>query len=282
MTALQNFAFDDMLVRVIMRDGEPWFVLADVCRVLDIKNSRDVSARLDADEKDRHTMTTLGGQQDVSIINESGLYSLILTSRKEEAKRFKKWVTSDVLPSIRKTGSYGLPRPESRMDIGDENLAAWRLKLDTVKEARILHGAGVAKRLWRALGFPDPMAPLGDALAGDGAACLNHLLAHRLQDGRTVFRHVREALANDDVRNRPLMDIGLRVVLSPDPGLSIVRAANLLRPVFGGTEWADGRHGAALRSIPGVGAGKNMKFGRETAWSIFIPVEALPAPGGDE
>lgn len=103
------FMFESHTMRVLTRDGEPWFVLADVCSVLDISNNRDVSNRLDEDEKGVVTTDTLGGPQEVTIINESGLYNLIFTSRKPEAKRFRKWVTAEVLPAIRKTGSYGLP-----------------------------------------------------------------------------------------------------------------------------------------------------------------------------
>lgn len=92
-------------------DGEPWVFLIDVCRIVGIKNSRDAAARLDEDEKGVVTTDTLGGPQVFAIVNESGLYSLILTSRKPEAKRFKKWVTAEVLPSIRKTGSYNAVDP---------------------------------------------------------------------------------------------------------------------------------------------------------------------------
>lgn len=94
--------------RVIDRDGEPWFVLNEVCKKLGIANPSDAARRLDFDEKSALGITDPHGRtQQTTIINESGLYSLILTSRKPEAKRFKKWITSEVLPSIRKTGSYG-------------------------------------------------------------------------------------------------------------------------------------------------------------------------------
>lgn len=92
--------------RVIDRDGSPWFVLSEVCRELGISNSSDVAARLDEEEKGVAEIDTLGGKQTLRIINESGLYSIILRSTKPEAKKFKKWVTSEVLPAIRKTGSY--------------------------------------------------------------------------------------------------------------------------------------------------------------------------------
>lgn len=105
-----TFSFSTQTMRVIMRGDEPWFVAVDVCRVLEIVKPENAYARLDDDEKGTHTVGTLGGQQEMTIINESGLYSLILTSRKPEAKKFKKWVTSEVLPSIRKTGRYEAPQ----------------------------------------------------------------------------------------------------------------------------------------------------------------------------
>lgn len=93
-------------VRTITKEGNPWWVLSDVCKVLEHTNSRVAASRLDPDEKGVNIMDTLGGSQEMTIINESGLYSLILTSRKPSAKRFKKWVTAEVLPAIRQTGGY--------------------------------------------------------------------------------------------------------------------------------------------------------------------------------
>lgn len=106
-------------VRAMMRDGEPWFVASDVCTALDIGNVSMALSRLDDDEKGISPIDTPGGSQAMAVINESGLYSLILGSRKPEAKQFKKWVTSEVLPSIRKTGGYQQPIPVelSRMEI---------------------------------------------------------------------------------------------------------------------------------------------------------------------
>lgn len=95
-------------VRVIDRQGEPWFVAADVCRAMEIKNSRDALNCLDADEKGVALTDTLGGEQKMTIVNEPGLYTLVLGSRKTEAKAFKRWVTHEVIPTIRKTGAYAL------------------------------------------------------------------------------------------------------------------------------------------------------------------------------
>ena len=100
-------------VRVVMKDGVPWFVAADVCRVLEISNSRDAVSRLDDDEKGVAITDTPGGKQTVSIINESGLYALTLTSRKPNAKKFRKWLTGEVVPSIFRTGSYSIAQPQS-------------------------------------------------------------------------------------------------------------------------------------------------------------------------
>lgn len=102
----QSFDFNAKQVRVVRRDGSPWFVAKDVCDVLGISKYRDATARLDEDERGSVLLDTLGGQQRVSAVSESGLYALIFQSRKAEAKTFRKWVTSTVLPAIRKTGSY--------------------------------------------------------------------------------------------------------------------------------------------------------------------------------
>ncbi len=96
---------------MVIVDNEPWFVAADVCRALELGNPSQSISRLDDDEK--VTLTTneghsgkLGGPQKMNIVSEAGLYSLILKSRKPEAKRFKRWITHEVIPTIRKTGGY--------------------------------------------------------------------------------------------------------------------------------------------------------------------------------
>ena len=105
MTIFQNPEFGQ--VRTITRDGEPWFVGVDVCNALRYSNSRKaIHDHVDNDDKGVTKSDTPGGKQNVVIINESGLYALIFGSTLESAKRFKHWVTSEVLPSIRKTGSY--------------------------------------------------------------------------------------------------------------------------------------------------------------------------------
>lgn len=129
---IQKFVFPvtNQEVRITDRNGEPWWVAKDVCEVLDIGNSRMALSRLDDDEKGVISIDTLGGNQEVSIINEAGLYSLILTSRKPEAKEFKRWVTHEVLPTIRKTGGYQTPGVNRIADLLDDPKQANSLMLE--------------------------------------------------------------------------------------------------------------------------------------------------------
>jgi prophage antirepressor-like protein len=110
---LAVFQFESFEIRFVGTADDPWWVATDVCAVLEINISQ--TRRLDDDEKGLRSVQTLGGNQEMLCITESGLYSLILGSRKPQAKRFKKWVTREVIPSIRKTGSYSLP------PLGDES-----------------------------------------------------------------------------------------------------------------------------------------------------------------
>ena len=105
---IQVWNYESSEIRTVQVNGEPWFVLSDVCKVLEISNSRNISSRLEPDEKGVTLVDTLGGAQQMTIINESGLYTVILRSDKPQAKPFRKWVTSEVLPSIRKHGSYSV------------------------------------------------------------------------------------------------------------------------------------------------------------------------------
>lgn len=91
-TGNQVFNFGDYQVRTVIKEGEPWFVAKDVCSVLEYRSANDMTRNLDDEEKDTQVVRTLGGEQLVSVINESGLYSAILKSRKPEAKAFKKWL----------------------------------------------------------------------------------------------------------------------------------------------------------------------------------------------
>lgn len=104
---LQTWNYENSEIRTVEKDGEPWWVLADVCKVLELTTPSRVAERLEKDEVSQtHTIDRMGRTQKSTIINESGLYAVILRSDKPQAKPFRKWVTNEVLPSIRKHGAY--------------------------------------------------------------------------------------------------------------------------------------------------------------------------------
>ncbi|VTZ26121.1 hypothetical protein MPC4_110066 [Methylocella tundrae] len=112
-----EFKFEGHVVRTVSKDDETWFVAADVCEVLELTDTGKTVERLDDDEKGTNTIRTLGGPQNLLTVNESGLYNLIFTSRKPEARKFRKWVTNEVLPTIRKTGLYETEKADAAPQI---------------------------------------------------------------------------------------------------------------------------------------------------------------------
>lgn len=111
MSELQRFSFQGVEVRTIFADGETWFVLNDLCRVLDVANPRNTASRISPQDKGVRRVDTLGGGQNMTVVNESGMYDVVLESRKPQARAFRRWVTSEVLPAIRRTGSYAQSEP---------------------------------------------------------------------------------------------------------------------------------------------------------------------------
>lgn len=126
MNDLQVFDFEQKSVRVVMKGSEPWWVAKDVADILEFRDAANAIRLLDEDEKGTQKVSTPGGEQEMSVINESGLYTLIMRSNKPEAKRFRKWVTSEVLPTIRKTGRYSVksnPDEERKLEIARQRIA---------------------------------------------------------------------------------------------------------------------------------------------------------------
>lgn len=114
MNEITSWNYEGAEVRTVQIDGEPWFVLADICRELEISHVKDTATRIDEDDLGQtEVIDRMGRSQKAWIINESGLYTVILRSDKPQAKPFRKWVTSVVLPSIRKTGSYSVQQPNA-------------------------------------------------------------------------------------------------------------------------------------------------------------------------
>lgn len=125
MNELKIFAYEDEMVRTVKKDGELWFVAKDVAEILGYRSAPDMTRSLDEDEMVSTQIVRRNGEHgnpNVTIISESGLYHAIFQSRKEEARAFRKWVTSEVLPQIRKTGSYGTQKSETEI-LGEQLLA---------------------------------------------------------------------------------------------------------------------------------------------------------------
>ena len=278
MTNVIPFDFEEQAVRVILRDGEPWFVAADVCRVLDIANARDAVSRLDDDEKGVASADTLGGAQRMTIISESGLYALVLTSRKDAARRFRKWITAEVLPSLRRTGRYDMgtadtapPDDTDAGQIAGLPLRQAELWLQMVREARLTRGTGAALSIWARSPLPQIDVPRGRALADP-------------EQGRQALAHVRATLGDiiaaaqggDMGAQGTLARHGLRWQWGPD-GLFL---ANGPLALFDGTAWAAGLHRAALLALPGAQIAGPLTLAGQAARGVWIPA-ALVTGGQD-
>lgn len=151
-------------IRTTTINGEPWFVAVDVCKALEIQNNRDAISRLDADEKGVASTDTLGGKQELTIVNEPGLYALVLGSRKPEAKAFKRWITHDVIPTIRKHGAYMTPEKVEEILLNPDTI----IKLATeLKEERERTAALNAK-----IKADKPYTEFGAAIAANSDAIL--------------------------------------------------------------------------------------------------------------
>ena len=201
-------------VRVTMIDNEPWFVVADTCRALEIANARDALARIDDDEKDVVPIYTPGGLQKMNVVNEPGLYSLVLGSRKPEAKSFKRWITHDVLPTIRKHGIYMTPDALEKALLSPDYLLKVVTALKTETDKR--------KALEKKVEQDKPKVILADAITESDDSVLVKTLATILkQNGYDIGQNrLFEQLRNEGFlvsraghsRNLPTqksMDMGL-------------------------------------------------------------------------
>jgi hypothetical protein len=271
------FDFEEQAVRVVMHDDEPWFVAADVCRVLELVNRHDAVSRLDDDERDAVGITdTIGREQQMTVISESGLYALILTSRKEAARRFRKWITAEVLPAIRRTGRYEHPAavaPEPGGDIAGLPIREAELWLQMVREARLTQGPRAAVSIWGRSPLPQllPIPTRGVDLA-EARACLAHLLAHD-EGGRGVADLAHAARAGEFVAISLLTGLGLRVVAdglfvanAPVPGLAAIYAE---------TRWHGGGHRTALAALPGAVVAGPLSLGGQGTRGVIVPFHLI-------
>jgi anti-repressor protein len=192
MTDIVPLNFEANPVRVEDRGGQTWFVASDVCSALDITNVGNALSRLDDDERDsiRNPDANRGrGNPDLTVINESGMYSLILRSRKAAAKRFRKWVTSEVLPAIRRTGAYG--RPAAGLDLTDP----------AVLHRLLLDHTGRAMALEQRVEDLAPKAAALDRLTdAEGALCITDAAKALGQQPRKLFTWLEQ---NSWIYRRP-------------------------------------------------------------------------------
>lgn len=209
---IQRFDFKGAALRTLSDEaGEPWFVAKDVCDILEISNPSDALKRLDDDERSRFN---LGRQGETNIVNEAGLYVLVLGSRKPEAHEFKRWVTHEVLPQIRKTGGY-IPATDADDDmtilakavmIGQRTMEAQKRKIAS-QQSRIVE--------------LEPKARFADAVAASDGTCLVGELAKMLrQNGMDIgqnrlFRllqadgYLGKSGSNRNVPTQRAMELGL-------------------------------------------------------------------------
>lgn len=141
MNEMQVFNYKRNQVRTVELNNEPWFVLKDVCAVLELGSAHKVADRLDEDERNQIPLTdAIGRKQETTIISESGLYNVILRSDKPEAKPFRKWVTAEVLPSIRKTGGYMIPQdyPSALRALADAEEQKLKLLAENQRQAQAI------------------------------------------------------------------------------------------------------------------------------------------------
>lgn len=124
-------------IRIVTIDGEPWFIAKDISDILGYRIASDMTRRIDTEDKGTHLMSTFSGNQNMSIINESGLYTAILNSKLESAKQFKRWVTNEVLPSIRKHGAYMTNETLEKALLDPDFLISLATELKSEKEKRI-------------------------------------------------------------------------------------------------------------------------------------------------
>lgn len=253
MNDIQVFDFEDNAVRVVDIDGEPWFVAADVARVLEYRTASDAIRYLDDDEADtlkQRIRSENGVEQErqMLIINESGLYNLIFRSRKPEAKKFRKWVTAEVLPSIRKTGMYVAPEVDAQAadevrgrddfaDLPDRTFQQW---INLVRETRLLFGREAARRVWDQSPLPSVGTDEGigcydvpEFTAEDGRACLD-IIVSACFDGAAV-KHGSGV--------RPYMLRGRKY-------LFVAMSHPFIRRLFDGGKFSGGRHIKALLALP--------------------------------
>lgn len=295
--AIIPFGFEDHLIRVYKPNGEPWFVGKDVCAVLEIKDHHQALERLDEDERGGCTVPTPKGDQTVITVSEPGVFRLIFASRKPAAERLKRFLAHEVLPALRKHGSYTMPDGKgvgttdvlSEFPSGDEALGVHLAKLATLKECRMIHGPRAAARLWRRLGMPQVEQSV-IVEADDARGCLAKLLCETV-DGNGIkelaLAHLIELALMHEADQIYLKQRGVAAVSERDrEGFLVANYHPWLEVLYKGTPWSNGNWRAALMKLPGAIPSQKASFAHGQQRCVFIPVSLLdgfvaPSPVGN-
>lgn len=197
MSELINFQFETHQIRTVMINGDPWWVAKDICDVIGLSNPSEAVKAVDLDDLSQtEVIDSIGRKQKTNIVNESGLYTLILRSDKPEARSFKRWITSDVLPSLRKSGAYALQQNDDQLIVSGYQAAIRKIEL---LQQKITDDKPKVE-------FYDSVAGSKDAIAiGEAAKVLN------LGMGRNrVFEvlRARKVLAGDNLPYQKYIDAG--------------------------------------------------------------------------
>ncbi|MEW1933078.1 BRO family protein [Rhodococcus sp. NPDC079359] len=255
------FQYGDSVVRTVLVDGEPWFVLADLCKALRLTQNRNVTARLSEDQKGVRPMDTPGGRQQMTVVNESGMYEVVIRSDKPDAVSFRRWITGTVLPQIRKTGSFGPvfdPATLTRADIlklalaAEEEKAVMAAALESAAPAIAYHDRFVLTddvvtvKVWGAqFGLTEPQAfnllrdkgfiyrtSLGERWSASKGR-REEVFEHRARAGRVTFdwfdlrpQHNAPRHHNGQVRQTLYVRQGQSLALGAKCGLSVQLSMN--------------------------------------------------------
>ena len=218
--ALQVFSFEKKDVRVVMRGTEPWFVAKDICEVLELGNTTEELRRLEDDEFSlTEVVDSLGRKQRMQAVNEPGLYSLVLGSRKPEAKAFKRWVTHDVLPQLRKTGSYSVKDKGKENPDDAQRLELARKRLEIQKRNADARMAKIMQRMVESPAY---------ALTQESKQILAHEITHlatgrehaaMLPDAGTRLYTAKQVGEAAEVSNRRVMKTAREMgLVAPEGG----------------------------------------------------------------
>lgn len=260
------------MVRTVVLDGDPWFVATDLTRILGFRDNANATRYLRDHEKGTLKGSTLGGQQTQTIVSEAGLYRLIFRSSKPEAERFQDFVFQEVLPALRRTGTYTVPGREDNAVADDlpvrrvpgDHIAELTAKTAAVREARILMGRAFAARVWQELDMPaagDMRAPLTSVpplLEDEAFAILIDLLSAPDRDGVIIADRVASAV---ELKRSDLIEsLGLKLVwriagrACREGALFVANRAPAIACAFAGTA-RETDAAQRLRDIPGAASG---------------------------